>query len=120
MTEGQKRPCPCCGAPMEADAVPREELASLIEKNSPVLHAIVRRLARRPGRMISVEELADYVWKDDSDGGPLEAVTAIHNAFYKGREAVQALGWDIECHYGRYRLVTLESAVHRARQQLAL
>ncbi|WP_164743056.1 winged helix-turn-helix domain-containing protein [Mesorhizobium sp. Z1-4] len=99
--------CPCCGQELPAGYVaPREELAGRLNTDSPVFHSIVRRLAWRPGLFVGTAELVDYVYRDDPDGGPLDANKCIQIAITRYRQQLEPLGWEIKTRFGRgYRLM---------------
>lgn len=87
--------CPCCGNWLPDGVVPREELAGLLlaAGGNPTFARIVRRLARRPGHAVSGRDLADYLYRDDPDGGPLEAQEVISQIVCRHRNALRPYGW---------------------------
>lgn len=93
-------PCPCCKAPMPAGVVPREELAGRLDCSSPIFLRVVSRLAWRPGQTVEWQALADYVWRDDPDGGPLRARSTIYSCIDNHRAKLHPLGWKIETRWG--------------------
>jgi hypothetical protein len=90
---------------------PREELAGRFE--SFVMRRILERLARRPGLFVARTELAQYIWRDDAEGGPLMAVKVVDAIVYRERDRLAALGWAVHGMRGSrkgYRLVMLPLA----------
>ena len=60
--------CPTCGQPR----VPTEDKLHLPPLKARILDAV----RRRPG--ITAQELRDWTWADDEDGGPLTAAKCLH------------------------------------------
>lgn len=98
--------CPCCGQPMPDKVVPREELVGRLETRSTVFLRIVRRLAWRPGNLVTTEELVEYIWSEDADGGPDNPLGVIHGTIHNHHHRLWRLGWKIENCWKRWRLVT--------------
>ena len=65
---------------------------------------IIRRLAWRPGNLVTTSELIEYIWQDDTSGGPLDASKSIWIAILRHRDRLSALGWRIENCRARWRL----------------
>ncbi len=115
-----KPTCPCCGAPIAGDIVPREELVGRLDVKSEVFLKLVQRLAWRPGCFVWMEDLVDYVYRDDEEGGPENAYQAVCNAIYGYRDRLAQLGWFIERRYGRARLITIDKAAADMRSTIGL
>ena len=65
-------PCPCCGAPMEADsATALARAARMRGEVTPQQLALVEALDAAKGALVSAHALAGKVWADDPNGGPL-------------------------------------------------
>ncbi|WP_295805918.1 helix-turn-helix domain-containing protein [uncultured Nitratireductor sp.] len=104
--------CPCCGGMMPPGAVPREEIVGRLETTSQVFRDAVRRLAWRPGHQLTSYELAEYIWKDDPNGGPDTADAVVRVTIRRERHHLEPLGWRIERragHGGGYRLILAAS-----------
>lgn len=102
--------CRCCGARMAEYVAPREEIVARLETSNQVFLMVVQRLAWRPGNMVSYFELIDYCWSDDPTGGPDDPIRAIYNSIYTCNGYLNDLGWHVENHRGRWRLVTVDAA----------
>lgn len=93
--------CPCCGQELPAGFVaPREELVGRLQTSSWVFRAIVQRLAWRPGLKITCAELADYVYRDDPEGGPVRATDSIKEIVSRYRHELEPLGWALRSRRG--------------------
>ena len=93
----QMTPCPCCGQPTEA-----VRLETLIAVVSPVFAEMVELLSKTPGQFVPTEKIASYVWRRNSDGGPLNANICLSNLLSYNRRKLKALGYRIEGRLGRY------------------
>ena len=63
-------PCPCCGAPMEADsATALARAARMRGEVTPQQLALVEALDAAKGALGAAYALAGKVWTDDPDGG---------------------------------------------------
>ena len=103
-------PCPCCGAPMEADsATALARAARMRGEVTPQQLALVEALDAAKGALVSAYALAGKVWADDPNGGPLAVKESVH---LMARRAARALpGWAIigvKGPGGGYRLVRVE------------
>lgn len=88
-------PCPCCGAPVEADP-----LAEAMRAVTPPMREIVGYLARRPGEAVPRMELAGWVYRDDPNGGPLNAEAAVGMVVRRNRHHLRAHGFDVFARVG--------------------
>lgn len=80
------RTCPCCGQAVETD--PLEAARAAL---SPMQRKVLEAVIRCPG--ISAVEIADLVYADHPDGGPLTAEIAVRTfAFYANRR-LKAFGF---------------------------
>lgn len=102
-----RAPCPCCGGLLPAGAVPREEIAGLVDCTSAVFRTIVRRLAWRPGHWVATAELVEHLWRDDPDGGPDRAEDIVRQTIGRHRKRLFRLGWTIEAGWNRWRLAAI-------------
>jgi hypothetical protein len=90
--------CPCCGTPV--NALPLEQAMLSL---TPLMQRIVRQVERRPG--ISRAALADAVYADDPDGGPMWAEKTVSVTIAQQRDKLAAAGWQLVSRpRGAYRL----------------
>jgi hypothetical protein len=82
--------CPCCGAPVEADP-----LAEAMRAVTPLMREIVGYLARHPGRVVQAREIADWVHRDDPDGGPICAHESVQRIISTNRPRLRPHGFDV-------------------------
>jgi hypothetical protein len=82
--------CPCCGQPIEAT------LEGALNAVTPMMRSIVEFLSRRRGAVVPCEEIADYVYRNYPDGGPLYAGESIRVTIYRNRQRLQARGWTVK------------------------
>jgi DNA-binding response OmpR family regulator len=87
--------CPCCGQPIEAT------LENALEAMPPMMRDIVAFLARRRGAVVPSEDIVDYVYRDDPDGGPLWATTTVKVIIHRYRPKLQAFGWTVKGQSGQ-------------------
>lgn len=94
--------CPHCGAPM-----PDVPLEAMLSACTPGQRRILDLVARRPG--LSGNEVADVVYQDDPDGGPLYARGTIAVQVKNLNKRILPLGWRVEGRAGfhGYRLERL-------------
>jgi hypothetical protein len=100
--------CPCCGGAIAATPVAREDLAGLVDSDSEVFAAIVRRLAWRPGQLVATRQLIEAAWGHDPEGGPLHADRVIRQTIMRHRHRLEPLGWRLKGALGAgggYRLI---------------
>ena len=100
--------CPCCGQQTKAAKV--ETLVAVV---SPVFAEMVTLLATKPGEFFDTDQVARHIWRNYSDGGPLNAGTSITNLVAYNKRRLKALGYDVQGRlgrYGGYRLVITEDA----------
>lgn len=90
-------PCPCCGQMTEA-----VRLETLVAVVSPMFAEMVDLLAKTPGRFVSTDRIATYVWRRDPNGGPINANVCLANLLSYNRRKLKALGYRIEGRLGRY------------------
>ena len=96
--------CHCCGAPLPD--LPVDHLAAQV---SPIMAAVIRAVARRPG--IGSARLADIVYADDPNGGPDFAVISVRTAICRENKKLAKSGWAVKADIGAsrgYRLVEVE------------
>jgi hypothetical protein len=82
--------CPCCGSPM-AVRPPVEALAAA--KLSPIARAVVDELVDHWPRTTSLADLANKVYADRVDGGPLNACNSISVIMHRARAELARHGW---------------------------
>ncbi len=74
--------CPCCGNEFNPFAGLPEGVRNL----SPQQLEIVQILALRPGEYMSIQRIADLLYADTVDGGPLNYRTVIQKQVYEIRK----------------------------------
>lgn len=84
--------CPCCGKIM--DDVPPETLLHL--SVSPVQRRIIQYYVKKYPHYVNREQLIDWIYADDLDGGPDNPSNAISAHLYYMRPKLQEFGWAID------------------------
>lgn len=78
---------------------------------SPTEAKIALCLLAAQGRQVCEDELIEFVWGDDPDGGPEDAGRMVRVFIYKVRHILRALNIGIESGWGRgFRAVDLAGA----------
>lgn len=106
--------CPCCGQSVES--FDPDKLIAIV---SPVMAEMIEALLKRPGQYVSTDELARYIWRRDSNGGPANPAVSIWNLVAFNKRRLAALGWAVKSRtgrYGGYMLVTLSNLQSEANQ----
>lgn len=65
------------------------------------LRIVMLALAARPQMCVTSDHLAEMLWGDDPDGGPLYAATAIGVLVGEARDAFAVLGYHCKTMHGR-------------------
>jgi hypothetical protein len=101
--------CPCCGQP-----IGEREVALARIKGAPfgpVGRRIAEALGRHTGEWRTASQLADEVYADDPDGGPINAAKSIQAIICISlRAALRRAGLELESYPSRsggYRLTVL-------------
>jgi hypothetical protein len=100
---GKAFSCPCCGAILQRD--PLQEVSEAV---SPVMAAILRALSR--GGRLNAYELAEKVYADHPDGGPLSAAIVMRTVICRDRKKIEPFGFRLcsaPSHGGGYWLERL-------------
>ena len=87
--------CDACGQPM---LMLRSELPSLL----PIKQRILEIVRRRPG--ITAQELRDWVWADDTDGGPLTDTKCLHVHVAQLNALLRPFGIAVRSQGGGYQI----------------
>ena len=90
--------CPCCGAPVEG-AVSVEALLAI--QFGPVRSTLLRCMIEAYPRPRSARQIADYVYRDDPDGGPDGALDLVSINAHHIRKKIEPLGWTLRGVRGR-------------------
>jgi hypothetical protein len=73
----------------------------------PIKQRIYEAVQRRPG--ITAQELRDWVWADDIDGGPLTATKCLHVHVSQLNDLLRPLGITVRSEGGGYRIRSVPS-----------
>lgn len=69
---------------------------------------VILRLSQAHGSLVHTDQLIDFVYGDDEDGGPLDARACLQVHITKARQKINRLGWTIVAERFRgYRLVRM-------------
>ena len=90
----QQPVCESCGQPV----IVSSELPPL----PPIKQRILDAVRRRPG--ITAQELRDWVWADDLDGGPLTDTKCLHVHVAQLNALLRPLGIVVRSEGGGYRI----------------
>lgn len=88
--------CPCCGAPLPD--LPVGYLKAHVGKG--LQEKIIEVVARKPG--IGREGIADAIYADRIDGGPLAASAVVGTIICQMNKRLTGTGWSVACGRGRY------------------
>jgi DNA-binding response OmpR family regulator len=88
--------CPCCGQPIVAT------LDDAIKAMPPIMRDVVVYLARRRGEVVPREDIADYVYRDREDGGPLWAGESVKVLIHRYRPKLAEYGWTVAGKSGQH------------------
>jgi hypothetical protein len=82
--------CPCCGQPV----TPKSRLQAYAAVQPPLRRRLIETLidATAP---VPASDLADAVYADDPDGGPLSAVECVRAFVWRMRPDLQAIGYRV-------------------------
>src|SRR5215472_2797458 len=89
--------CESCGQPV----IQPTELPSL----PPIKQRIFDAVRRRPG--ITAQELRDWVWADDIDGGPLTDTKCLHVHVAQLNTLLRPLGIMVRSQGGGYQILAV-------------
>jgi hypothetical protein len=72
---------------------------------TPIKQRILDAVKRRPG--ITAQQLRDWVWADDIDGGPLTDTKCLHVHIAQMNAMLRPLGITVRSEGGGYRIRTI-------------
>lgn len=84
--------CPCCGSPL---AQPPEPESLLYADMGPIAKRAVKFLLTIYPHTISRQELANIVYQDDLEGGPVWANGSLGVLLHKANKDIKSSGWRI-------------------------
>ena len=87
--------CPCCDQIVAA--YPIETMQAVV---SPVMAEIIHALSRRAGEFVSCNDICDFVYRRDPNGGPEYPSSAVGRVIQYNRSKVAAMGWAITGRHG--------------------
>jgi hypothetical protein len=110
--ETPERRCPCCNQLVEVkDGPPLGRLLSVIGSRSSRSRRLVEKLARDYPIPTPSSDLADYVYAEDEDGGPLWPDSNMRVLVSRLRASLPRAGWTID--KVRYRGYVLSNTKRR-------
>jgi len=95
MSRSQQPICDACGQPV----LMRSELPPL----PPIKQRILETVKRRPG--ITAQQLRDWVWVDDPNGGPLTGTKNLHVHVAQLNALLRPLGICVRSQGGGYQII---------------
>lgn len=102
--------CPCCHG-FIGEAAPTDDVAQTITSSQKLV--IFKALAKKPGRVLSVEFLENQIWGSDPNGGPDASRNAVYIMVHRLNKHIARYGWHIASQgrgsAGGYRLIPTEA-----------
>lgn len=89
----QSYTCPCCGG-FIGEAAPIEAVVNAV--SSVTGRKILEKLSSNVGRAFPRNEIIDFVYRDDADGGPDDAAGTFSVTLFRLRQVIEPFGWTIE------------------------
>lgn len=81
--------CPCCGHNATEVSLEALDFVYLTPQERRIVHTLADVYPRR----LSAEQIADRVYADDPDGGPIGARKSIGVHLHRLRKKIQPMGW---------------------------